>query len=341
MNKAYKLLDKNYVTELLRQQVVQLYPNFTDIKKVNIKSHKKMIWEKTYHLVLEYDTVFVDKTGKERKLPIFCSAHSDEPRKNVYTSLKYLWNNGFDKGYLSVPHPLFYSSYFKATFYRGVAGRNLYYYIRNKDLNEVENILPKAARWFVKLHRLPTEEAPNFNKENSRIKTVFPGVDHIIQKIENNYPQYLDVYKQAYDFFVSQEEAFLSSINKLYLVHGDAHPENIIRMSPRKIAVIDFTDLCLSDFARDLGTFLQQLEFMLGRKIGNKNFSDKAKRLFLDTYFSVAGMDLNSDIQKRIDNYYYWTAMRTATFFLIKDKAEPERAKPLIDNVMKEFLLNK
>jgi hypothetical protein len=49
-------------------------------------------------------------------------------------------------------------------------------------------------------------------------------------------------------------------------------------MSDKKIAVIDFTDICLSDFARDLGTFIQQLEFMANRKIGDHEYTEKIKK---------------------------------------------------------------
>ena len=108
-------------------------------------------------------------------------------------------------------------------------------------------------------------------------------------------------------------------------------------MSLRKIAVIDYTDICLSDFARDIGSFLQQLEYMCNRKINNLEFTDRIKKIFLETYLTYAKIQLNEPLKKRIENYYNWTVIRTATYFLIKDKPEPKRAEPLINKISKNM----
>ena len=316
---------------------MSLYPDFVDIKKVGINAHKQHIWEETYHVVIEFTATFITREGKAKVLPIYCSAHSDEPRKNVYDGLKFLWEHGFSKGYLSIPHPLFYSDYFQGTFYRGVQGRNLYQYIREKNFKEIELVLPKAAAWFAKLHNLSTQNARNFNEENSRIETVIPGIRHILYDIKKMYPNYLNVFKEIFTTVNEKEKFFLNSTKQRWLVHGDAHPENIIKMSERKIAIIDFTDLCLSDFARDLGTFLQQLEFMCSRKFPEKGYSEKVKNIFLESYKLDAKIEIDSKTKERIDNYYYWTAMRTATFFMIKDNPEPQRAYPIIKRVAQEL----
>ena len=190
MNKILHLFDEQYVIDLLNKKVLPLYPDFDSIKKVKIRAYKKNIWEKTYHVVIEFKTIFITKEGKKKVLPIICSAHSDEPRKNVYDSLRFLWDKGFSSGYLTIHHPLFYSKYFQGTFYREVEGRNLYQYIREGDIEEVDKIVVKAAKWFTKLHDI--KNAKNFNVENSRIETVFPGINHIVERIKHDYPQYYE-----------------------------------------------------------------------------------------------------------------------------------------------------
>lgn len=338
MNKINQLFDKEFVLDYFQKKLLPHYPDFYKIKNIKIIGHKKFIWEHTYHVVIEFRTTLISKEGKTIKLPIFCSAHSNEPRKNVYTSLKYLWDNGFHKGHLSIPHPLFYSKYFNGTFYRGVNGKHLYHFIREGNKKEIENLVPKAAHWFAKLHHGKKKDPQNFNPDNSRIKTVTPGAKHIIERIHYDYPEYLDFYKSAYKFFIKKEEEFLNSTEKKWLVHGDAHPENIIKMGKVKIGLIDFTDLCLSDFARDLGSFTQQLEFMSNRKIKNEKYAKKICDLFLISYFSkVPKLNITPEIKERIDLYYYWTATRTATHFLMKDGPEPERATPLINRI-KNFI---
>jgi len=337
MNVINNLFDKKYIIDLFKKEILPKYPAFINIKNIKIIPHKKHIWEKTYHVVIEFKTSFLDKGGKQVVIPIFCSAHSSEPRENVYKALNYLWDNGFADESLTIPRPIFYSKEFKGTFYRGVEGRNLYQYIRENNLKEIENIIPRAAGWFSKLHSLPTANAFNFNKENSRIKTVFPGKDGLLQSIKDRYPEYLEYYANVYGYFIKNEEEFLDSTKKRWLVHGDAHPENIIKINDKKLGVIDFTDLCLSDFARDLGTFLQQIEFMIMRKIDDQRYANKVKKLFLEEYLKNAKIKLSNSLQKRIDNYYFWTAVRTSAFFLLKDKAEPDRAVKLIETVKKNL----
>src|SRR6056297_768912 len=329
-NPILKLFDKNYVIDLFKKKVLPLYPDFKDIKDLEIRTPKKYIWEETYHVVAEFKTVFLTFDNKEKKLSIYCSAYSDEPRRNVYKALKYLWDNNFAHTKLTIPRPLFYSRHFQATFYRGVEGHNLYYYIRNHRKEEIEKIVEKTADWFAKLHGLETCPQCNFNPLNSRIETVIPGKKEILGKIKNWYPEHFSFYEKYYNFFISREKDFFDNHQERWLIHGDAHPENIIKISQDKIAVIDFTDICLADFTRDLGCFLQQIDFMFRRKHLEEKYLAKIKELFLDRYFKVKGLKRDNNIEDRIRNYYYWTAIRTATFFLIKDKAEPKRAAPLI-----------
>lgn len=337
MKKAEKLLSKEYMLAFLRENVLPLYPEFEEIVSLKIQIHKKHAWDDFYHMVINYETIFSKKDGGEEELPIFCSAHSSEPRENVYKVLKFLWDSGFGDGDLSIPHPLLYSSDLNGTFYRGAEGKDLYRYIRVADFAEIENIVPKAAAWFAKLHSLSTEGSINFNEINSRIRTVVPGSVHILERMKTDYPEHFEFFQEKYQEFISAEEKFISEQDQLWLVHGDAHPENIIRMSEDKIAVIDFTDLCLTDFARDLGAFLQQLEYMCNRKINDQTYADKMKKVFLDTYLEKSGQELTLDLSERIKRYYYWTAVRTAVHFLMKHDPEQERAEYLIEKVKKEY----
>lgn len=340
MNIVHQLFDEKFVTDLFKKRVLPKYPDFVSIKKIDIHHFKKLIWEKTYHVVIEYKTSFATRDNKVKKLSIICTAHSDEPRKNVYSALKFLWDNGFAQGNLTIPHPLFYSNKFRATFYRGVRGRNLYQFIRENNRSEVETTVAQAARWFAKLHNLPTDKARNFNKKNSRIATVIPGVKHILERARDDYPEYYPAYQQIYKVILEKEKRFLSREKQRWLIHGDAHPENVIKMSPQKIALIDFTDICLADFARDLGTFLQQLEFMIQRKIGDKNYITFIKKLFLENYLDNVKIELDETLEERINNYFNWTSLRTASFFLLKDKPEPERAHGLIVRICKDMKLD-
>ncbi|PLX22077.1 hypothetical protein C0584_00945 [Candidatus Parcubacteria bacterium] len=344
MNKISPLFDKKFVEPFFKEKIAPFYPEFSTIKKIKIIAHKKGVWgKKHYHVVLEYKTSFVKKEdGKTKTISIFCAAHDSEPRKNVHTVLKYLWKNSFSEGELLVPKPLFYSAKFRGTFYQGLEGSHLYSYIRKKDKKMVEEIIPQAAAWFAKLHSLPIKKAKNFNQENSRIKTVVPGVKNTYEIIKDRYPKYLYIYKKAYGHFIKKEESFLKRKNcDISLVHGDAHPENVIKISKKKIGVIDFADLCLSDPARDLGTFLQQLDYMAMRKIADRKYVNKIKKLFLDSYFKNANIEYTEGLQERIQMYYNWTLLRTATYFLLRVPSEPKRALVLLKQIKRRLNIKK
>lgn len=342
MNKILYLLDQPYVLNLFNKEVLSQYPEFSAIKQIKILLIKNNIWVSTYHVVIEYQTAFVDLKNKLKTLPIYCTAHSDEPRLNSFEALTFLWQNGFGRGNLTIPRPLFYSPDFNGFFYQGVSGQNLYQYIRQKDLAGVESIVVKAAAWFAKLHNLSATaaKAKNFNPLNSLIETIIPGMSQALTKIQNIQPRYFEICRQAYKIINQAEKDFLGSTKRRWLIHGDAHPENVIIINKNKIGVIDFTDICLADYARDLGTFLQQLEFMMLRKINDPALVEKSKQLFLNSYLKNAKIILDDNLRKRINNYYNWTALRTAIFFLLKDKAEPERAHGLLIKISQDLKLS-
>ncbi len=339
MNIIHKLFDEEFVTSLFKKRVLPHYPEFVSIKSIKTKAHKDHIWDETYHVVLEFKTVFVTRDGKPKKLLIFCAAHSEEPRKNLYKAQKYLWDHGFSKGYLRSPRPLFYSNKFRAAFYRGADGRNFYQYIRENNRDEIKNLLPKIASWFYKLHSFPTIDAINFNKENSRIETAIPGKDEIILLLGYRFPHYKHIFEEFYKNFIEKEKSFLKTSSEKWLIHGDAHPENVIKVGSKKISMIDFNDMCLSDFARDLGCFLQQFEYMAMRKIGDVDFITEMKNLFLNSYLKEAKIELDENLKERIENYYNWTMARTVIFILLKNNPEPEKAESLIERITKNLNL--
>ena len=337
MNKILNLFDKDYVLELFNKEVLPLYPDFKKIKQIKIVPVKKNIWNTTYHVVIKFSTSFLTHDGGLVELPFYLTAHSSEPRKSSFEALSFLWQLNFDRGDLVVPHPLFFSDYFNGYFYRGIQGQTLYYYISNKDYAAIEDIVVKAAAWFAKLHNMPTVGVKNFNQENSRVETVLPGMKKILHKINQACPRYFEACKKIYEIIDRKEKRFFAENDRRYLIHGDAHPKNVIKVSEDKIAVIDFTDICLGDFARDLGSFLQQLEFMASKKINDKSYMEKIKKLFLERYLLNSKIELDGYIKERIDNYYNWTALRTATFFMLKDKPEPARAHGLIVKICENF----
>jgi aminoglycoside phosphotransferase (APT) family kinase protein len=342
MNKILQLFDEKFALDYLRNNLLPLYPTFKDIRRVEIEPYKKMVWETTYHVVICFQVYFLNSVGKETKIPNVCSAHSDEPRENVFLALNYLWDKKFPGAGVDIPRPLFYSEQFNGTFYRALKGKNLLHYIKQKDFAEVEKGVIAAAQLFAKLHALPAGTEANFNPINSRIRTVIPGTTVIFQEMTARYGnKYISDLENIYNYFMGQEEKFFNSSEPLKLIHGDAHSENIIKTAADRVGIIDFTDLCLGDFARDIGTFLQQLEYKIVIKASDQAYAVKMKQLFLDNYLQAAGLTLNNNLQARIDLYYNWTAIRTATYWFLKFGHNEERAEALLRMVKANLKLEK
>ncbi|MFA5420445.1 MAG: aminoglycoside phosphotransferase family protein [Patescibacteria group bacterium] len=343
MEKIEKLFDSKYVLSFFNKKVLPLYPDFKKIKKIKIVPHKKFVWPQTYHVVIEFKVFFLAKTenkNKEsvRKLSFFCTAHSSEPRKNVYDILDHLWSQGFSKGFLTIPKPILYSKYFNASFYRGVDGISLLDLIKNKEKKEVEKIVKKTAEWLAKLHKMPFPSDIKLNKKNNQIKTVVPGYRKIIKEVDERYEgKYTKNIRDVYEYLIELEEDFLKMSHRRWLIHGDVHPDNIIKISKNKMAMIDFADICSSDFARDLGTFLQQIEYRLNKNNYPISYIKKIKDIFLTEYCKKARIKYNIRLKERINLYYHFTALRTAIFWLMKHGPDSSKAEPLIIDIKKKL----
>ncbi len=344
MNKIEKLFDNKYILNFFNKRILPLYPDFKKIEKIKIIHHKKFIWVGSYHVVSEFKVSFLLNSvackKKVKRLSFFCTAHSSEPRKNVYDVLNHLWNNGFSKGFLTIPRPLLYSKYFNASFYRGVSGKSLLEFIREGDKKEIEKIVKKTAEWLAKLHKIPVSKEIQYDKNKSKIKTVVPGYKKILKGIEEKYNgEYLKDIKKIYDYLIELEDDFFKLSHKRWLIHGDAHPDNIIKISDKKIAMIDFTDISPSDFARDLGSFLQQVEYKLKRNSYPDSYIKKVHNIFIESYCRKTKVKYNIRLKERVKLYYYWTAIRTAVYWLTKHNPDPQRSEPLIREVKKKLKL--
>lgn len=328
-NKINCLLDPQYVEALLKKRID------LGIRLLEIKPIKNNVWLTTYHVVFRYKVRF-ELSGDEKH--IYVTAHDSEQRENVINSLKFLANNGFEDGGLIAPKALFYEPEFNASFYEGLNGNNLYFYIKANEQDQIKRIIKQTAAWFAKLHSLEVPSGVKFNNEHGRLKTVVPGVENVLESVNINFPEYISAYDRLYMHFMEQEDENLKSI-KQTIIHGDAHPENVIRIDSETVGLIDFVDMTVADPARDIGSFLQQLEYMCMRKIDDLEFIVEVKDLFLTTYAENAKILLNESFENRIELYFNWTAMRTATFFLMKHNPEPERAAPLISGALERLKL--
>ncbi|MDD2680510.1 MAG: phosphotransferase [Patescibacteria group bacterium] len=340
MNKILALFDEKVVRELLEREVLPLYPDFTRILSLKIKPYKEFIWTSTYHVVIAYRVTFLDIAGEKNKLEIVCSAHSNEPREVVFKVLKYLEKSDLSDDNIALPRPLFFSSEYNGTFYRAVEGKHLLRFIKEGKKMKIKKMITQSAYLFTRLHNLGLpEDLSIFSDANRSLQTVVPGRDLIVHEIRDRFGNiYVDSISELYDYFIAEEKKFFNSTDRRWLIHGDAHPENIIAAGKNRIGLIDFTDFCPADFARDIGTFMQQLEYKIMRHFNDQSLASAMKQLFLKSYLEYSGLTLDASLQARIDLYYNWTAIRTATFWLLKHDCEPNKAANNIDKVKNNLI---
>jgi len=319
--KVKKLFDSKSVIALIKKYA----PDFAlknNLSNLTVTPIKKNVGIRSHHVVIRYDSDSI------KNKPIFCSSNSKENRENAYKALEFVNKNGFKNTDIFLPKPILFEKELNAFFYQGIDGENLLYYIsKNTDLT---NYIEQTANWIAVLHSTPTKGAEKLNQENSRIKTVVPGPEKFLKKIEKNFPSHFKSVKQNFDALVKWEEQNLKNLENICLIHGDFHPENvIINKTDGKISAIDFTDICLADYTRDIGNFLQQFKFMsLGRR--EKEETEKYQTLFLEKYLKIRSIKKTKEIEKRINAYIAWTALRSAIYFLVKSHPEPENATQVL-----------
>jgi aminoglycoside phosphotransferase len=337
MNKAFDLFDADRMAEIFRKKILPLYPQYRKIVAVSVKPYKKLIWETTYQVVVDYRVSFADDAGQTAKIEIVCSAHSEEPRENAFKVLQYLWQTGFPNVDRHIPRPLFYDQDYRGLFYEAISGENLLYYIKEGNKEVLSEMVLGAAALFAQLHQTPVTDtviaSQIFNRDNERIRTVVPGQKKILEIVGVRFPKYYPIISEHYQRLSDQEEDFFKNNSQRWLIHGDAHPENIIRTVDGGIGLIDFNDMCLADFTRDLGAFVQQLEYKLKIKANAAELVPPSTKLFLDHYFSLSASPRDEAVEQRIKFYHDFTSLRTAVYFLTSHQPNTDRVDYLLSEL--------
>jgi len=312
------LFDSGAVRELIDSKNI---PQLSNLSGLSITPIKKKTDRDFYHLVIRYDSPALGE------YPLFCSAHSEEDRGNAFRALMYVKNNLPQDAADNTPTPLFYDESLRAFFYRGMDGDNLLELLEGST-DEVRTPLAQLGAWLADLHQLPATQKQNFNEYNSAIKTVLPGPRHFLPKIQRKFPEHHERVEKLFYAFVAYEEAVSEPHS---LIHGDLHPENVIINSAEgHISIIDYTDICIADPMRDLGSFMQQLSFMgLGKRSDEE--IKKMQDHFIAAYEQARKQELSESERKRILLYQAWTAFRSTVYFLTKEPPEEREARHTLE----------
>ena len=318
-----KLVEKDFAISILNKRLPKYYNDFKAIKSLKLKPFKHHLGITSAVFVVEYKIKYINLEGKIKVIDIFVSAHSDGSRQGSYKKTKVLYENGFKDGQYRVVKPLFFLAKQKAFFYVSSPGSSFFGFFTEDTSVDLTGAMKVITGWINKLHKIDTK-AIDYKWPVFNILDMVPSPKKFIKDFyaeDQKLGKSIDDLVKGLD---EQDKKFRKKIGDI-LIYGDFHPENIImkNLEATDLEMIDFTDIALGDPMMDLGTFIQQFDFMGHNFISRKEI-DKHKQNFIEAYFSKDFKDIDIKYINRINLYQSWTAMRSAIFlFYMKDVTNP------------------
>ncbi|PIR06617.1 MAG: hypothetical protein COV55_03780 [Candidatus Komeilibacteria bacterium CG11_big_fil_rev_8_21_14_0_20_36_20] len=316
-----KLVERKFIEATLKERLPEYYPDFECLKKLTLDPYKRHLGVTSAVFVVEYKIEYLNKKGENKLLDLFASAHSDGSRQAAYKKTTFLYQYGFNQGQYKVTRPLFFLPEQEAFFYEASIGRSLFNFFTQSPEEDLRPAFSLVVGWMKKLHNFNPRD---FDWPVFRISTMIPLPEKFIKDFYNDNQQQGQIVDELFQQMQKDENRFNKTIKKT-LIYGDNHPENIIirDLKADYLEMIDFTDVALGDPMIDLGTFLQQFDFMGHNFISREKMNDY-KTFFVENYFQQSFSQIKIDYLNRINLYQSWTALRSATFlFYMKDVENP------------------
>lgn len=316
--KMDQLLDENFIKNFFEGNLKIFFPEAKKINKINKVFYKDLREKESYTLVIEFILDLKLKDNKLIKKSVFGIAHSKEYKNKALYYIEVLYKNGFNQGLYKVPRPLIYIPEIRASFYEGVKGQTLLYYLKHKEYFKIESGLKDAARWLSCLHNFEIKKFESLQLSIKKIGDNHPPIAQVLKDIKKDY---VKLYQSFYPLYKQVIEYEKKLINKEFfkVIYGDYHPENIIipRYSRQGVTVIDFNDLGLGNWYSDVGAFLEQVEFM-SNKYMPKEKGKLWQNIFLDEYIRINNFNLTSLEWQKINLYSLWTCLRNIIYYYYK-----------------------
>ena len=324
-----RVVDRKFIRSIFCEHLPKYYPNYKKLVSFELDPYKRHISPRNVVFVGEFKRKYEDKEGHKHKLNIFGSAHSDGTRKDAYKNCKALYENGFDKGNFRVTRPLFYLAKQKAFFYEGSPGRSFLNFFTQEPSANLKHTFKLIVGWIKKVHEFDTKL--DFDWSNFRISNMIPPPKRFIPDF---YEDNIEYGKKVEDYLARMrqlKEDFSKNFEPA-VIYGDYHPENVIikDLKAKEIEMIDFTDVALGDPMADLGTFLQQFDFMGHNYLSRKKINEY-KEYLLEQYFAIDFSKIKIDYINRINLYQAWTALRSAILIFYQQNEDNP-----IDGVLEE-----
>lgn len=321
-NRMEKLLDDKFINDFFEGNLNLFFEGAKKIKSIDKIIYKDIRGNYDYTLIIEFILEIISDDKKIIKKSVFCKAHSNEKKNKSIYYMDILYKNGFNEGLYQVPRSLIYLPEFCAGFYEGAQGHNLLYYLKHHDYAKINIGVKDAAHWLNKLHNVSPEKFNSSKPRFTWIKDNYPPAKRVLKEMRKNYSRLYKTFSPLYEKIFKYEDEFLKTVKKedaAKIIYADYHPENIIipNYSHQGATVIDFTDLSIGDQFRDVGTFMEQAEFM-SRKYMPSSKSKYWPNVFLNEYLKASGAEPDKDSLRRVNLYRAWSCLRNIIYFYYK-----------------------
>lgn len=311
-NKIFNLItDKNYLEDLFNKHIADIDQDGFKVLRIQSYYIKQHIDSNFFHFVIQHNIAIETRKNIRRRYKIYCVSFSHHERRKMFQVLQLAYAHGFDKGDVIVPRPLWYIDELMAAFYVGVPGENLLEHIKNgySSLNTIR----KISQGLSNFHGIAPPKSFKLTRHNFSPKYLDPT--NIINRPYNrNTRLATEVVVQYKKLKIAYKK--IINKNEYYLSHGDFHPENVIvnKFNNRQIALIDFSEVGLAPVYFDIGSFLQQLQFMTLNYLTPEQYQ-QIEYIFCSTYFNKKKLPL--EIKNKLNLYKSWTALKSTVYFMI------------------------
>ncbi|MFH0873781.1 MAG: phosphotransferase [Candidatus Komeilibacteria bacterium] len=251
------------------------------------------------------------------RLKLFVGAASNDSKLRAYHNLNWLRAHGFDQGTLQVIKPIVYLTDLKALVYEASEGQTLYWHLKRRPAPE-QLLWPLhlSAEWLKKLHSITATDLPPTMSENND-----QGIIKSLRRAQEKYGQLQPEQGEKFTAVLEKIHSFLPTTNTSgSLIYGDYHPENIIfhDLESRHLTMIDLSDVTLGSPYRDVGTFVQQFDFMSQSFLVREDIN-RLKRYFIEQYTGLPFDSIPAKEINLINLYQALTAVRSSVWLF-----EPE-----------------
>lgn len=315
LEEVQKLTNRSFLIKVFNTVLSRHYEGFKKIIKLEKEIYKKHFRStRRFHYVISCQIKAQIGTQEVSKTFVIGSS-SDDSKRIAYFNLRMLREHGFDRDDLQVTKPIAYLPELKAVVYKAAPGQTLFSYFKERPtFEQLLNPLEISARWLQKLHSLDPASLNSPLANSYSFQSILDYLRRYLSKFKKASATDGQKLESVLIRLADYEAAFRKSSSPR-IIFGDYHPENIIldSLDSKKLIMIDLTDLSLGDRYRDVGTFIQQFDFMSQSFLPRSQIND-LKKHFVKSYFHKEFHDLKDVDIRRINLYQALTAVRSSVW---------------------------